>query len=366
MPLEAADAAREWHYSNAMIGIPSNPQPPPWLRDLLGGPVRHRVRDRGEGLTVAAYVGLIAPHVDDAELRDGLSVGGVRRDGEPLAIDDILCAGDSLELDLPLPADDPFLPTPLLPLPVLVDDADLFVVNKPAGLLAYPVGGRRVAALSIAERQLRRGDEVVEVRPLHRLDRETSGILMMARNHRADRRVKKAFQRRKVAKSYLALVRGRMDGGVRIVRLPIGPEDGAIRIRMATRPDGKPAETWLRNLGTFGDPGWTWVEARPRTGRTHQIRVHLAAIGHPIVGDKVYCDDGRAFLRRWEGEYDEEDLRRLELPRHALHAWKTSLRHPDDERDLHLIAPPAPDLLAFAACRGGEPPLPTLPLEVPR
>ena len=236
-------------------------------------------------------------------------------------------------------------------------------VDKAPGLLSYPIGPRRVSALAIARRQLETMGEDDELRPLHRLDRETSGVLIMARSIEPDRRMKSAFQARALDKSYLALVRGDLRDAPVQVDAPIGPdEDGPIRIKMAIREDGKPAQTELRVLHHFGDRDWgrggrgyTWLEAIPRTGRTHQIRLHLAHLGHPLVGDKVYCDGGIAFLRRWDGVMDENDLRRLEHRRHGLHAHLLGFEHPMTGKRLDLEAPLPQDLLEFTVTRGGDP-----------
>ena len=346
------------------------------MLDLVDRPIPHRVRRHGEGMTLLDYLELTFPKAPPEDLRQGVAEGRFSlKDGPVLGASSRLREGMTLLAEVPAKSDDdPFLPAPTGPLPVLFEDEDLYVIDKPPGLLSYPLGARKIAALSVAERQLEGDGLPVELRPLHRIDRETSGVLAMARTEFADRRIKRAFQKRNVAKSYLALVRGVLPGGVQIVREPIGPDvDGDIRIRMAVRKDGRAAETLLRTISHFGDVdhgpagrGFTWVEARPRTGRTHQIRVHLAWLGHPLVGDKVYCDGGRAFLRRWEGLLDSADIEELGLPRHALHAWAMVLEHPRSGEDLRLLAPVARDLAAFTALHGGEVPT-TLPeLEVPR
>ena len=163
-------------------------------------------------------------------------------------------------------------------------------------------------------------------------------------------------------------MRGCLAAGERTIDAPIGPDDGAIRIRMRVRPDGQTAQTVVEAIGHFGDEdfgpagrGYTFVHARPRTGRTHQIRLHLAHIGHPLVGDKLYVDGGRSFLRWWDGDFDAADVGRLGLPRHALHAAWVRLRHPTSGEPLAVRAPVPSDLLAFARERGGAAPEIVLP-----
>ena len=324
------------------------------------------MRARWAGLTLIEYVKRVQPSIVESEVREHVAAGRYRlRDGPVLTIDHVVEAETTLLIDVPAkPDDDAFLPTPQGPLPLLFQDEHLVVIDKPPGLLSYPLGPRKIAALSLMERQMEAAGEDPELRPLHRIDRETSGLLMMARSKRADRRVKKQFQRKQIDKSYLAIARGQVAGGVQILKGAIGPDPNPeIRIRMAQVADGKPAETWTRNLGSFGDDDWgeagrgyTWVECRPRTGRTHQIRVHLAARGHPLVGDKVYCDGGRAFLRRWDGLLDADDIAQLGHRRHALHAWTLALCHPESGEPLRLEAPVPADLLAFAQAHGGGPP----------
>lgn len=270
-----------------------------------------------------------------------------------------------LEADVPSRAYhhalDPEVPTQLAELHL---DQHLLVVDKPAGLLSHPLGPQKVAALSMARAQLERRGQSGELRPLHRLDRETSGVLLMARTPLADQRIKKAFETRAVSKKYLCLVRGHLEAGSRTVRAPVVRDaDGPIRIRMRTDPQGLPAETEFEAIGWFGEDSWgsygvgySWVLARPRTGRTHQIRVHLAHLGYPVVGDKLYIDEGRAFLRRWDGRLNEADIEALGMNRQALHAWTTELQHPVNNCTLTLHAPVPKDMLEFAAAHGGNMP----------
>ncbi len=336
------------------------PTPDPLL-PLEDQPVPHRVRRAGDGVELLPYVLQTFTTADPAALRVAVDEGRfwLAPDGPVLTATSRLEAGAILLARVPAQVvADPWLPPPPRTLSIIYKDDDLLVADKPAGLLSYPMGPRKIAALSIVERQLMGAMERWELRPSHRLDRETSGLLMWARHIEADRRIKKAFSRRAVSKTYLALVRGRLDEPVH-VDAPMGPEGGEIRVRQAVRKDGKAAQTDVHPLGTFGDgeQEWSWVQVRPRTGRTHQIRVHLAHLGHPIVGDKIYCDGGRAFLRWWDGDLDDSDLERLQLPRQALHAWTMSLAHPMSGEPLQLRAPLPADVVAFAQAHGGGPPL---------
>lgn len=353
----------------------TQPAMPDLVTDLRQGPVPHKVRRKGDGQRLLDYVSDTFPAVARDELLVAVHDGRFRTlDGDSLGPDSILRFGQTLLADvLAAVPEDPFA----LPLPealsVLYQDDALVAVDKPPSLLCYPLGPRRVAALSLMERQLLRAGESPELRPLHRLDAQTSGILLMAREIEADRRIKKAFERRQIHKGYLALVRGRVDGAWREIDGPIGPDDGGpIRMRVRVRSDGQPAFTRVRGLGSFGDRIWpdgsvgcSWVQALPLTGRTHQIRVHLASIGHPIVGDRLYVDDGRAFLAFWEGTLDATEITRVGHARHALHAEQIVLRHPHDRQWLHLRAPVPQDLLALATLEGGGPPEPPDPVEAP-
>ncbi len=332
-------------------------EPTPAMKRLLEEPVPHRVRAHGEGMGLRDYLLKTFSSVPAEELTASIEAGRFARpDGTVLRADSVLRAGTTFLARVPdRTVVDPWLPPPPDELPLLHLDEHLVAIDKPAGLLAYPMGVRRISALSILQRQLRDGGQPHELRPAHRLDMQTSGVLLATRELEADRAIKAAFRRGEVRKRYLALVRGRLQEPV-TVDAPIGRDvDGPIRIGMAVRADGKPATTELHPLGHFGPPdgGWSWVDARPRTGRTHQIRLHLAHLGHPIVGDRIYCDDGIAFLRWWDGLLDETDLARLELPRQALHASSLELAHPATGAPLRLVSPLPDDLREFAEQRGG-------------
>ncbi|MCO4769792.1 MAG: RluA family pseudouridine synthase [Deltaproteobacteria bacterium] len=338
------------------------------MRPLKDRPIPHRVKRKGDGLRLDAYLLMVVPRATEEAVAEAIEAGSFwwRGEDERLGPDSPMRAGETLMADVPdmTPAD-PFMPAPPERLDVLLCDPHMYVVNKPPGLLCYPLGPRKVAARSLAERQLEADGEPTELRPLHRIDRETSGVLMFARNIQADRKVKKAFQKRRISKQYLALVRGHIAEEF-LIDAPIAPDNGNIRIRMRVHEDGQAAQTQVQPLTHFGSDDWgeagrgyTFVLAKPLTGRTHQIRLHLAHAGHPLVGDKLYIGGGEAFLRWWDGEYDATDVARLGLHRHGLHAWSVGLAHPIEEHPIRLIAPVPEDLADFARQHGGS--VPSLP-----
>lgn len=244
------------------------------------------------------------------------------------------------------PPDEPEVPTDFA---VLYEDGDLFIIDKPSGLPVHPTARFHRHTLTWLLRQ-RFGDP----RPVlvHRLDRETSGVLVCAWNKEAERRLKTQFEGRVVKKEYLAIVRGAPSFDETTIDIPLGPATGSeIRIRMGPRHDeqGQPARTEITVLETFGD--CSLVAARPLTGRQHQIRAHLAAIGYPVLGDKIYGEDEHLFIDFVEGEMTGAAWRRLVLRRHALHAYRVELTHPSTGERVAFESPLPEDLADFLASR---------------
>jgi 23S rRNA pseudouridine1911/1915/1917 synthase len=206
-------------------------------------------------------------------------------------------------------------------LDVVYEDAALVVVNKPAGLSVHPGPGHPDGTLvnGLLAHIPDLGGIGGELRPgiVHRLDKDTSGLLVVAKTAQAHATLVEAFAEREVAKTYLAIVRGRPELGEGMIDAPLA-RDPVHRQRMAIVEGGRPARTAFRVVAEGG--GWSLVEARPETGRTHQIRVHMASIGHPIVGDALYG-------RREEG-----------VARQMLHAWRLSFRHPTSGEEMRLEA----------------------------
>lgn len=228
-------------------------------------------------------------------------------------------------------------------IPVLYEDDHLLIVNKPPDMSVHsnnPWGKNDLI------QQLRRQRNSRELYLAHRIDRETSGIVLIARSITIASKLGEAFFGRKVEKEYTALVFGEMADDNGVIDLPIsGDEKAVVRVKMTTEIEsGAPSITEYTVLKRLN--GFTMVNARPKTGRQHQIRVHLSAIGHPLVGDKIYKDE-KLFLRFIKDGFTEELEKELLLPRQALHASRLSFKHPVTGIQLNIEAEMPEDLITF-------------------
>jgi len=231
---------------------------------------------------------------------------------------------------------------------VLYRDERMMVIGKPAGL---PVHASAKFYFNTLTRVLdeRFPGEVSQI--CHRLDRETSGALVVARDRDAARLLKGAFADKKARKRYQAIVYGVPPWTKTAIDLPLGLVAGAdeLNVRMEVRDDGLPSRTEVVVLETAGDVAL--VECLPITGRQHQIRAHLAAIGHPIVGDKLYAHGDEAFRRYCDEGLTAELAEEFVLPRQALHAAAITIPHPDGH-ELSVECPLPTDLRQFLQRRG--------------
>ena len=274
-------------------------------------------RPRRADLVVADAVGLSRSYVQRL-IEDGrLTVSG-----QPVKSNTMLEAGTNLELDIPekpvatIEAED-------VPLSIIYEDADVLIIDKPAGLVTHPAPGQSAGTLVNA--LLGRGGATAygsiagEDRPgiVHRLDRDTSGLIIVARNDAAQTALMAQLKARRVKKTYLALVPGAMPAENGRIEAPIG-RDPRHYSRMAVIPSGKQSTTGYRVREQF--PGWALLELDLMTGRTHQIRVHLSSIGHAVAGDPVYANGparigpqglNRMFLHSWRVEFASPSADRL-------------------------------------------------------
>jgi RluA family pseudouridine synthase len=242
---------------------------------------------------------------------------------------------------------EPSLATAIWPIPILWDDDALLVVNKPAGLPTLPDGYDPAAPCLVRLLQERHGRLWV----VHRLDRPTSGVLVLARHAAAHRALNLQFDRREVHKVYHALVVGAPAWEERTVDLPLCADGDRRHRTVVDRVRGKPASTHFRVLRRGA--GCALVAAQPQTGRTHQIRAHLAALGQPLAGDELY---GGLSARLLAPGSPEQPL----IGRPALHAWSLTLRHPVNSTEVICQAPYSADFAAALqlACGGAESILP--------
>jgi len=282
-----------------------------------------------------------------------VAAGLVTVDGQPAPASLKLRGGERLRVEIPAPEEARAGPEDL-PLELVYEDAHLVVVAKPRGLVVHPApghpSGTLVNALLHHCRDLSGVGGVLRPGIVHRLDRDTSGLLVVAKDDATHRSLQAQFQGRTVGKVYLALVLGRL-AGAGVVDRPVGRHPTERKKMAVDAPRGRPAVTRWRALQAL--TGATLVEARIETGRTHQIRVHLASLGHPVVGDPLY---GGA-RRRAKGTADPAvRLRLAQETGQALHSWRLTFRHPATGEELRCEAPVPEPLARLIRDLGGQVP----------
>jgi 23S rRNA pseudouridine1911/1915/1917 synthase len=241
---------------------------------------------------------------------------------------------------------------PDIAIPVIYEDPYLLAVNKPAGIPVHPTARYHKSTVVMLLAAAREGEHL---RLSHRIDRETSGALLLARDAEADRRVKVQFEERdSVTKHYLAITWGWPDEDRFRSDRPLELDPTSrykVKMRIAEEGTGLRAGTAFEVSGRRKDPvtgrRYALIRCGLETGRQHQIRLHLAELGLPLVGDKLYGPDEDLFARGADGQLTEEDRALLELDRHALHAAELELDHPFEARRVKIVAPLPDDLQSF-------------------
>jgi 23S rRNA pseudouridine1911/1915/1917 synthase len=290
------------------------------------------VPDESDGTRLDVFLTSVLPHHSRSQVQRLIKEGHVHVAGREAKANQLVKTGQPIAVDVPEPVDP--VPQPeALPLPILYQDADLIVVDKPAGMVVHPAAGHDSGTLVNA--LLHHVDDLSgiggEKRPgiVHRLDRGTSGLMVVAKNDRAHEELSRQFREREVEKEYIALTWGEVMAGRRI-DTAIG-RDPANRKKMSSEPArirrSREAVTRIVGAEHFGRV-LTLAQVAIHTGRTHQIRVHLSAIGHPIVGDPLYG----GVHRRVPG-----DIRAVtHLDRPFLHAARLAFAHPTDKRRMEF------------------------------
>jgi 23S rRNA pseudouridine1911/1915/1917 synthase len=293
------------------------------------------------GLRLDQALARSLPQYSRARLQAWIEAGAVALGGRRLRAKDRVLGGEAVVIEAHLPPLGAVLPE-ALPLSVVFEDRALLVIDKPAGLVVHPGAGNARHTLQNALLAL---DPKLALVPraglVHRLDKDTSGLLLIARTPEAHTALTAALAAREITREYLAVCTGVMTGGGTVDE-PIG-RHRSVRTRMAVRADGRPAVTHYRVLERFR--AHTLARVTLETGRTHQIRVHLAHAGFPIVGDPVY--GGRRRLPAGASEALRAALGGFH--RQALHAARLKLAHPLTARALTFEAAPPADLAALIA-----------------
>ncbi|MBN1817329.1 MAG: RluA family pseudouridine synthase [Sedimentisphaerales bacterium] len=269
---------------------------------------------------------------------------GVNVNGQPAKPSHKLNPRDEIDLILPPRELRELTPEPI-PIHVLYEDEEIIVVNKQADLIVHPARGYKsgtlVNGLVYYANQLSRGSD--EYRPgiVHRLDKNTTGVLIVAKTDHAHWKLSRQFADRTTKKTYIAVVHGVPELHSDRIKAPIGVHP-RVREKCAVRPDGKEAVTYYQVVEAFR--GFALVQLRLETGRTHQIRVHMEYIKHPIVADDMY---GGKVVYPWQIEDRDPAPEEPLMGRVALHAWKLEIKHPTTLKVMEFIAPLPDDMQRF-------------------
>ena len=276
-----------------------------------------------ENMRLDAYIAKKEEKLSRTMIQKLIEDGDVLVNGNTKKISYKVQCGDIIELNIPEPKETG-IRAQEIPLDIVYEDNDIIVVNKPKGMVVHPANGNPDGTLVNAIMAKCKGSLSGiggEIRPgiVHRLDKDTSGLLIVAKNDQAHINMSKQIKDREVKKIYIALVKGNIAEDEATINMPIG-RSTKDRKKMAVRKDGKEAITYFKVLKRYDK--YTLLEIKIDTGRTHQIRVHMAEIGHPVVGDSVYSSGKNEF--GVEGQ--------------MLHAKSLEFEHPITQKQMHLEA----------------------------
>ena len=276
-----------------------------------------------ENVRLDAYISNKETNISRTNIQRLIEEGNVLVNGQKKKISYKVQIGDNIEINIP-EAKETSIKAENIPVEVVYEDNDIIVVNKPKGMVVHPANGNPDGTLVNAIMAMCKGSLSGiggEIRPgiVHRLDKDTSGLLIVAKNDLAHINMSNQIKNRQVKKIYIALVRGNINEEEATINMPIG-RSTKDRKKMAVRKDGKEAITHFKVLKRYSN--YTLLQLKIDTGRTHQIRVHLSEIGHPVVGDIVYSNGKNEFGVQGQ----------------MLHAKSLDFKHPITGKDMHLEA----------------------------
>ena len=276
-----------------------------------------------ENVRLDAYISSKETNLSRTNVQRLIEEGNILVNGQKKKISYKVQTGDNIEINIP-EAKETSIKAENIPVEVVYEDNDIIVVNKPKGMVVHPANGNPDGTLVNAIMAMCKGSLSGiggEIRPgiVHRLDKDTSGLLIVAKNDLAHINMSNQIKDRQVKKIYIALVKGNINEDEATINMPIG-RSTKDRKKMAVRKDGKEAVTHFKVLKRYKD--YTLLKVKIDTGRTHQIRVHMAEIGHPVVGDMVYS--------KGKNEFGVEGQ--------MLHAQSLDFKHPITGKEMHLEA----------------------------
>jgi len=304
--------------------------------------VRLHIRRKLPGRRLDKYLHARFPRLSRTTIQRLIRQGAVTVNGQPTKPSYEMSGGDVIELVIPPPEPREVIPEDI-PLDIVYEDDDLLALNKPAGIICHPARGDQTGTLANAlvfyANRLSHGEDPFRPGIVHRLDKNTTGIMLVAKSDEAHWRLSLQFERRTVQKTYLAIVHGNPQLDNDVIDAPIGVhpvvrEKFAVFLRENKIDTTKNAVTAYSVAERYGD--YALVQLYPKTGRTHQLRVHMSHIGHPIVGDTMY---GGRIISEFDLTGDPQAPVEPLFVHQALHAWKIKFRHPIRETPMELEAP---------------------------
>ena len=286
------------------------------------------------GLRLDQALAKLLPQWSRSRIQSWITAKHITVNGQVAITKQKLWGNETIHINPPITSDEQSDQAEAIPLTIIYEDNDILVIDKPVGLVVHPGNGNKQGTLLNA--LLHHSNQLVNVPRagiVHRLDKDTSGLLVIAKNIEAQTSLVRQLQQRTMKREYLAVVWGEItqQGWV---DAPIGRHP-IHRTRMAITANGKPARTHYQIAAPF--KGYTLVQCRLDTGRTHQIRVHMHSIGHPLVGDSVYTGRIKKSPKEVEPFIDD-------FPRQALHAYRLTLEHPSLKESMHWESPLPSDI----------------------